>query len=116
MRSKAGLLRRRALWVFVALAVFALALLVRALWAAYAEADPTDGRFDDSVFYHYAARSLAEGRGYVSPLTGESTALMPPGYPFFLSALYATFGADTQAGEGAHAGPGAAPPGPGLPP
>jgi 4-amino-4-deoxy-L-arabinose transferase-like glycosyltransferase len=85
-----------------ALAVFALALVVRALWAGYAEADPTDGRFDDSVFYHQAARALAAGRGYVSPWTGEDTALFPPGYPFFLAGLYAIFGAEPQVGESAN--------------
>ena len=95
-------LRLRASWVAGALAVFGLALLVRVLWAVYAEADPTDGRFDDSVFYHQAARALADGRGYVSPWTGEDTALFPPGYPFFLAGLYAVFGADPQVGESAN--------------
>jgi 4-amino-4-deoxy-L-arabinose transferase-like glycosyltransferase len=89
-------------WVAGALAVFALALCARALWAAYADADPTDGRFDDSVFYHYAARSLDEGRGYTSFLSGDSTALFPPGYPFFLGGLYAAFGPDPQVGETAN--------------
>jgi 4-amino-4-deoxy-L-arabinose transferase-like glycosyltransferase len=95
-------LRLRVAWAAGVLVVFALALLVRALWASYAEADPADGRLDDSVFYDYAARSLADGRGYVSPWTGEETALFPPGYPFFLAGLYAVFGADPQVGESAN--------------
>lgn len=95
-------LRLRASWAASALAVFAVALLVRALWAAHAEADPADGRFDDSVFYHQAARAIVDGRGYVSPWTGEDTALFPPGYPFFLASLYATFGTDPQVGEAAN--------------
>src|SRR3990170_4027795 len=83
-------------------AVLALGLTARALWAAYAEADPLEGRFDDSVFYHYAGASLAEGRGYVHFLTREATALFPPGYPFFLAGLYRAFGADPAVAEGAN--------------
>ncbi len=94
--------RRYLLWVAAGLAVFALALGARGLWAAYADANPTDGRFDDSLFYHYAARSVAEGRGYVSFMSGDSTALFPPGYPFFLGGLYKAFGPDPQAGETAN--------------
>jgi 4-amino-4-deoxy-L-arabinose transferase-like glycosyltransferase len=94
--------RRYLAWVAAGLAVFALALGARALWAGYADANPTDGRFDDSLFYHYAARSVAEGRGYVSFLSGDSTALFPPGYPFFLGGLYKAFGPDPQSGETAN--------------
>src|SRR3972149_4138823 len=83
-------------------AVFAVALLARALWAAYADGGPLDGRFDDSVFYHYAAAWLARGDGYVSFLSGQATALFPPGYPFFLAGLYRVFGVDPAVGEAAN--------------
>lgn len=64
----------------------------RALWVMYARFDPlANGRFDDSVFYHEAARYVARGEGLVSPWTGLPTALWPPGYPFFLGALYRVF-------------------------
>src|SRR3990170_243181 len=83
-------------------AVFALGLLARGLWAAYADGDPLDGRFDDCLFYHFAGASLARGDGYVSFVTGDSTALFPPGYPFFLAGLYRAFGADPAVAEGAN--------------
>lgn len=64
----------------------------RVLWTLYARFDPlANGRFDDSVFYHEAARFIARGDGFVSPWTGLPTALWPPGYPFFLGALYRVF-------------------------
>ncbi len=74
------------------LAVAAVAAAVRLWWVLYARFDPLRaGRFDDSVFYHEAARHLAAGRGLISPWTGLSTALWPPGYPAFLGALYRVF-------------------------
>ncbi len=88
--------------VAAALAVFAIALLARALWAAYANASPLDGRFDDSVFYHFAGANLAQGNGYLSAWTGDTTALMPPGYPFFLAGLYRAFGPDPAVAEAAN--------------
>jgi 4-amino-4-deoxy-L-arabinose transferase-like glycosyltransferase len=68
------------------------ALFLRGLWAAIAVVDPTDGRFDDSVFYHNVAASLARGDGYTGPWTGFPTAQWPPGYPFFLAGIYSLFG------------------------
>lgn len=74
------------------LCIAGAAFVSRALWVVYVRFDPlANGRFDDSVFYHEAARHLARGHGFVSPWTGLPTALWPPGYPFFLGALYRVF-------------------------
>jgi len=72
--------------------IIALAVLLRAIWVAYAVVDPTDGRLDDSVFYHQMGAMLARGEGYNSPWSGLPTAQWPPGYPFFLTGLYFLFG------------------------
>ncbi|MGB2694384.1 MAG: glycosyltransferase family 39 protein [Dehalococcoidia bacterium] len=70
----------------------AAAVVLRALWVAYVNVDPTDGRFDDSVFYHRVATYLADGMGYVDPYGRGATAQWPPGYPVALAALYKAFG------------------------
>lgn len=44
-------------------------------------------RFSDETDYHLLADSLVEGDGYRDP-EGEWTAFRPPGYPFFLRAVY----------------------------
>lgn len=49
----------------------------------------------DAPAYEALARSLAEGRGYVNPHSGQPTAYRAPGYPFFLAGVYTMFpGAD----------------------
>ena len=80
-----------------------LALGARLTWALYSQADPTDGRFDDSVFYHVVGASLAEGGGYNSPFTFLPTAQWPPGYPAFLAGLYTIFGVSVVAAKVANA-------------
>jgi len=45
----------------------------------------------DAPAYDALARSLAEGRGYVAPHSGQPTAYRAPGYPFFLAAIYTIF-------------------------
>ena len=82
---------------------FALALAARLAWVLYAEADPTDGRFNDSVFYHLVAANLAEGGGYTNPYTFHATAAWAPGYVFVLTPLYWFFGAHYQVAELANA-------------
>ena len=106
MRDLRGWLRTPdARW---ALAVFALALLVRVAAVAYVHPDPRDGRYDDSVWYDTAARHLAAGDGYVfdpnvwktadgTPIYPDEhelspTALWPPGYPLTLAAIYRVTG------------------------
>jgi 4-amino-4-deoxy-L-arabinose transferase-like glycosyltransferase len=95
------LLERRDLpWLGLALLV---AVAARVAWILYVTVDPNGGPLNDSVFYHNAARLLAEGHGYVMPLswidatvvvnqTGEPTAAWPPGYPALLAVVYKAFG------------------------
>ncbi len=45
----------------------------------------------DAPSYDALAKALAEGRGYVNSHTGEPTAFRPPGYPFFLAAVYRAY-------------------------
>ncbi|MCH8025169.1 MAG: glycosyltransferase family 39 protein [Chloroflexi bacterium] len=89
-------------------AAVALALLLRIVWVLYATADPLDGRFNDSVFYHLVAAHLAEGGGYTNPFTFLPTAQFAPGYPFFLTGLYWLFGPHLTVAEVANAALGAA--------
>ncbi|MCH8949862.1 MAG: glycosyltransferase family 39 protein, partial [Chloroflexi bacterium] len=89
-------------------AAVALALLLRIVWVLYATADPLDGRFNDSVFYHVVAVNLMEGGGYVNPFTFLPTAQFAPGYPFFLAGLYWIFGPHLTVAEAANAVLGAA--------
>ena len=44
---------------------------------------PPTGAVNDTVFYEYAAASLAQG--HFDGLTGAPTAGWPPGYPFVIS-------------------------------
>ncbi len=68
------------------------ALAVRLAWIAFIHPDPTDGRFDDTVWYRVSAHFFANGDGYVNPFTGTSTAGWPPGYPVFLGHVFQYFG------------------------
>jgi 4-amino-4-deoxy-L-arabinose transferase-like glycosyltransferase len=84
------------LWLAgIALVAFA----ARLAWVLYAEADPTDGRFADTVFYHVIAFHMSEGGGYTNPYTFLPTAMFPPGYIFFLVPLYRVFGPDYEVAE-----------------
>jgi 4-amino-4-deoxy-L-arabinose transferase-like glycosyltransferase len=90
--------------VLWALAIFAVAFVLRLALVAYINPSPRDHRFDDSVFYDFTARALADGRGYIwdpsiwyladgTPVYPNDheiapTALWPPGYPIMLSVVY----------------------------
>jgi hypothetical protein len=70
--------------------VVGVGFLLRLAWALFAarnvpEAWQTSG---DQYWYWYYGNSIAQGRGYVSELTGEATAYYPIGYPALLGALY----------------------------
>lgn len=101
----------RSLWAQSALrwltVVLVVALAVRIVWVVAVQPDPRDGRFDDTVWYYYAARHLAQGDGYVFPgdafcRFGDTigcdelppTALWAPGYPLTLAALFQLPGDD----------------------
>jgi 4-amino-4-deoxy-L-arabinose transferase-like glycosyltransferase len=54
--------------------------------------------FNDTLFYHNAARSLAEGQGYTA-VGGGPTAQWPPGFSFVLSLVYRVTGPNQHWGE-----------------
>ena len=85
-----------------ALAIAAVAFGVRLAWVLAAGVTPTD-TFDDALWYHRAATLLANGHGFVSPLTGQPTAAWPPGYSFLLSLLYRMTGPSPTAAGVANA-------------
>lgn len=62
-----------------------VAAVPRVLWLLVASRSPV-GLFDPQI-YLSAAQSIAAGNGYRS-LTGTVTTYYPPGYPFFLGAIY----------------------------
>ena len=76
---------RRLLWGIVAIA-FGL----RLAWALYARAEPPVEwyRSGDQYSYYYYGSEIAQGRGYLSYISGEATAYYPIGYPAILGALY----------------------------
>jgi 4-amino-4-deoxy-L-arabinose transferase-like glycosyltransferase len=85
-------LRRLSPWEFAfLLSVFLLALALRLAWIAYANEDPTDGRFGDDLFFDFMARGLAAGKGYLGAAYQQS-ALWPPGYSLTLAGIYKAFG------------------------
>ncbi len=90
-------LRRPNLWLPTAIVL--LAFGVRLAWALYSKAEPTDGRFDDSLLYHLMAIGIRDNAHYVSPFTGVPTALWPPGYPTFLAGVYSLFGVSVEAAK-----------------
>ncbi len=112
IQSAAWLRTPNARWL---IAVFALAFVVRLLAVAYVHPDPTDGRFDDSVWYNTSARHLVAGDGYVfdptvwkaadgsriypNENTTSATALWPPGYPVTLAVIYKLTGNSLNAGR-----------------
>jgi 4-amino-4-deoxy-L-arabinose transferase-like glycosyltransferase len=72
--------------------ILVCAVLVRVAWLAYVHPNPTDGRFDDTVWYRGAAHYFANGDGYVNPFTATPTAAWPPGYPVVLGVVFKMFG------------------------
>jgi 4-amino-4-deoxy-L-arabinose transferase-like glycosyltransferase len=70
----------------------ALALVLRAAWVAvYGRITSPIGAINDTVFYKFAATSLAGGHGYLG-LQFVPTAGWPPGYPFVMSLVFRVFG------------------------
>ena len=78
------------MWLLTAIVL--LAFGARLAWALYSKADPTDGRFDDSLAYHFLAIGIRDNFNYVNPFTYVPTATWPPGYPTFLAGVYSLFG------------------------
>ena len=85
---------RRDLWIAAGLGAFALAL--RLAFALAVDRGPD--AFNDELFYHHAAGTLADGEGLRSAASGP-TAQWPPVFPFLLSIVYRVTGPDHAAGE-----------------
>jgi 4-amino-4-deoxy-L-arabinose transferase-like glycosyltransferase len=83
----ASLSRNQRRWL---VAIVVVAAGVRVFWAFYAaRGAPIDAlRSGDQYSYWYYGQELADGRGYVSYVSGEPTAYYPIGYPAFLAALF----------------------------
>ena len=77
--------QRRILW-----AILGVGFGLRLAWALYARAEPPDKWYvsGDQYSYYYYGSEIAQGRGYLSYLSGEATAYYPIGYPVLLGALY----------------------------
>jgi 4-amino-4-deoxy-L-arabinose transferase-like glycosyltransferase len=79
----------------LAVVLVAVALVLR---IAYVDATPGYALRHDAVDYDVHARSIAQGDGFSKTLAhGRPTAFRPPGYPYFLGAVYHVFKADRKA-------------------
>jgi 4-amino-4-deoxy-L-arabinose transferase-like glycosyltransferase len=78
----------------LAVVLVAAALVLR---IAYVNDTPGYGLRHDAVDYDVHARSIAQGEGFSKTLAhGRPTAFRPPGYPYFLGAVYHVFKADRK--------------------
>jgi 4-amino-4-deoxy-L-arabinose transferase-like glycosyltransferase len=78
----------------LAVLLVAAALVLR---IAYVDATPDYTLRHDAVDYDTHARSIAQGEGFSKTLAhGRPTAFRPPGYPYFLGAVYHVFKADRE--------------------
>jgi 4-amino-4-deoxy-L-arabinose transferase-like glycosyltransferase len=74
-----------------------LVLAALVLRIAYVDATPNYGLRHDAHDYDVHARSIAQGNGFSKTLAhGRPTAFRPPGYPYFLGAVYLVFRADRE--------------------
>jgi 4-amino-4-deoxy-L-arabinose transferase-like glycosyltransferase len=86
-------------WPYAALVVFlvAVALVVR---LAFVSATPDYHLRHDARDYDVHARSIAEGQGFSKRVAyGRPTAFRPPGYPYFLAAVYKVAGVERADGK-----------------
>ena len=74
----------------VVLGLFAIALVLRSVWVIAASRDGMP--FNDTYFYDFGARMVAQGKGYLMA-EGLPSAQWPPGYSTVLAGLYRVFGA-----------------------
>jgi 4-amino-4-deoxy-L-arabinose transferase-like glycosyltransferase len=74
-------------------ALFALAFAARLAFVIWAPGVPEG----DGYFYHHYASFMRQGYGYMN-MDGSPGIIWMPGWPAFLSALYAAFGLDPKVG------------------
>jgi 4-amino-4-deoxy-L-arabinose transferase-like glycosyltransferase len=83
---------------WVAMAAVLLVSGALGLRLAYVDATPGYVLRHDARDYDVHARSIAEGQGFSKTLAhGRPTAFRPPGYPYFLGAVYRAFGVERAA-------------------
>lgn len=82
--------------------VVSVACALRIAWIIAVHPDPTDGRFDDTVWYYGSAHYISIGAGYVNPFSGFATASWPPAYPYFLAIVFKVFGEGIAQAYGAN--------------
>ena len=70
-----------------AIAIVAVAGLVRIAWVLWATNDPS-ASIGDPYFYFALGQQLADGAGYLNVVTGDATAYYPVGYPAFLGVVF----------------------------
>jgi 4-amino-4-deoxy-L-arabinose transferase-like glycosyltransferase len=75
-------------WKILVLSVMAVALLLRLVWTL--KYSPTE-LSADPYYYDQTATGIVLGEGYHN---GSLAAYRPPGYPYFLAAIYHIFGHD----------------------
>jgi tetratricopeptide (TPR) repeat protein len=89
--------RSRGFWLALGL-IFAVSALIRGLYLAEIEGNPeVHGPRLDGLYHHYWARALVTGDwtpppGESDPAIPATAYFRPPGYPWFLAALYRIFG------------------------
>lgn len=79
--------------------ILLVALALRVTWIAAVQPDPRDGRLDDSAGHYIVAQSLVDGEGFALDGAGTPTAVMPPGYPSVLAAVFLLPGDDVATGR-----------------
>ncbi len=89
-------MRRRWVWL-AAVALVALSLVLR---IAYVNATPDYVARHDARDYDVHAISIAEGQGFSKTIAYDrATAFRPPGYPYFLGAVYHLFNVERAANQ-----------------
>ena len=97
-RNRQGVSRLDRRTVLVLLAILAVGLIIRASYLAELRGLPDFGQpLVDSEYHDYWARSMAAGKwsppqNEPDPHINTTPYFRPPGYPFFLAAVYKLFG------------------------
>ncbi len=101
MKKESSYMDRRSVQagILTLLVVLGLGLRVAYIFVSHAWGAPPS---DDGIEYQILGSNLAAGKGYVTP-AGDAYVFRPPGYPFFLAAIYAVTGPNPDAARLANA-------------